>query len=55
MALAGDAHGKAHPLEQYEKQYKFGQLIPPRQASLSSNRSWYGYMVVGVTREPWGL
>jgi hypothetical protein len=39
MVLAGDAHGKAHPLEQDEKRYKFGQPIPPRQASLSCDAS----------------
>jgi hypothetical protein len=51
MALAGDAHRKAHPLEQDEKRYKFGQPIPPRWASLSRIASLYGYMVVGVVRE----
>jgi hypothetical protein len=52
MALAGDAHGKAHPLDQDEKRYEFGQPIPRRRANLSRDASWYGYM--GATSQPPG-
>ena len=52
MALAGDAHGKAHPLDQDEKRYEFGQPIPRRRANVGRNASWYGY--TGATSQPPG-
>jgi hypothetical protein len=54
MAVAGDSDGKAHPIEQDENRYEFGQPIPRRRANLSRDSNWCGYNMVGTTEQPAG-